>query len=65
MPAGDQHALSTTGYSVCVKKPVVAMFVIAAMVIGLLAILIVGLLTVDEDGGSQGAPALTAYGTGE
>jgi hypothetical protein len=44
-----------------VKKPLLALFVLAAVVLGLLAVLLVGLLTVDEDGGSQGAPALPAY----
>ena len=37
------------------------MFVIAAMVLGLLAVLLVGLLTVDEDGGSRGAPPVSGY----
>jgi hypothetical protein len=50
-----------TGYSVLVKKSLLAMFVIAAMVMGLLAVLLVGLLTVKEDGGSQGAPALLVH----
>jgi hypothetical protein len=41
------------------KKPVLAMFVVAAIAIGLLAILLVGLLRVDEDGRSRdGAPPL-------
>ena len=44
-----------------VKKPLLTMFVIAAMVLGLLAVLLVGILTVDEDGGSQGAPALPTH----
>lgn len=44
-----------------VKKPLLTMFVIAAMVLGLLAVLLVGILTVDEDGGSQGARALPAH----
>jgi hypothetical protein len=46
---------------VSVKKPLLTMFVIGAMVLGLLAILLVGILTVDEDGGSRGAPALPSY----
>jgi hypothetical protein len=36
-----------------VKKPVLAMFVIGAIAIGLLVLLLVGALSIDEDGGSQ------------
>jgi hypothetical protein len=35
------------------KKPVLAMFVVAAVVIGLLVVLLVGVFRVDEDGRSR------------
>jgi hypothetical protein len=35
------------------KKPVLAMFVIAAIAIGLLVVLVIGIMNVDEDGREQ------------
>ena len=36
------------------KKPMLAMFVVAAVAIGLLVVLVIGLMNVDEDGREQG-----------
>ena len=36
------------------KKPLLAMFVVAAIAIGLLIVLAIGLMNVDEDGREQG-----------
>ena len=36
------------------RKPVLAMFVVAAVAVGLLVLLLIGIFRVDEDGGSQG-----------
>lgn len=36
------------------RKPVLAMFVVAAVAVGLLVVLLIGIFRVDEDGGSQG-----------
>lgn len=35
------------------RKPVLAMFVVAAVAVGLLVLLLIGVFRVDEDGGSQ------------
>jgi hypothetical protein len=48
------------------KKPVLAMFVVAAIAIGLLIMLLVGVLTVNEDGRTRddaGRPAATDAAT--
>jgi hypothetical protein len=42
------------------KKPLLAMFVVAAIAIGLLIVLVVGLMNVDEDGREQGGTGLPA-----
>jgi hypothetical protein len=50
------------------KKPLLAMFVVAAIAIGLLIVLAIGLLNVDEDGreqnggGRPGAAGVSAAG---
>ena len=47
------------------KKPLLAMFVIGAIAIGLLIILAIGIFTVDEDGrepNPNGAPAVDGPG---
>jgi len=36
------------------KKPLLAMFVVAAIAIGLLIVLVIGITNVDEDGREQG-----------
>ena len=44
------------GYPSFMKKPLIAAFVIAAVAIGLLIVLLIGVFRVDEDGGgSDGA----------
>ena len=41
------------GYRAGMRKPVLAMFVVAAVGVGLLVLLLIGVFRVDEDGGSQ------------
>jgi hypothetical protein len=43
------------------KKPVLAMFVVAAIAIGLLIMLVVGILNVDEDGREQGGAGVVGH----
>ena len=49
---GPRHRFGVRGYRPSMRKPVLAMFVVAAVAIGLLVLLLIGVFRVDEDGGS-------------